>query len=783
MTDSADVFFDSRLRDDGLSRIRAALVGATDSEFAKEVTETLEQYGVLLELARTLSQDLSMNTLLPGLMHVITTALKADRATLFMYDTETKQLYSRIASGAPVEEIRIPADSGIAGAVFQTGQPLRIADVYEDDRFNPAVDRATGYRTQSMICTPVISASGEVLGVMQALNKVSGPFRDSDLALLSTISMYAAAALQQAQLVEQLEKARAQEARVMELMTAIASDLNFETLLGRIIEGTTELISADRGTFFLYDEDTDELWSLVAEGAGMTEIRLPSTAGIAGSVFTSGQTINIPDAYEDPRFNAAVDKATGYRTQSILSMPVCNKTGRIVGVIQVLNKKGGPFTVIDENRVRAFSSQVVSALENAQLFDEVLQLKNYNEGILKSLTNGVVTLDRDGTITKLNEAACRILKVEDNELEGRKASDFFSNSNPWIVRSIDYVAKTNNPDFHADTDLILSNGDSVAVNLNVVPLESVEGEKVVGSMLVLEDITREKRVRSTMSRYMAKEVVDRLLETGEDAMAGTTQEATVLFSDIRRFTSITEGLGTRQTVALLNEYFTEMVDVIFQHGGILDKYIGDAIMAVFGAPVTQPQDADNALRAANEMLQKLGDYNLRREKAGEEPIEIGIGLCTGEVVAGSIGSVRRMEYTVIGNTVNLAARLESANKHYGTRLLLSEATVDRLSSWADIREIDLMRAKGFSRPVKVYESIAHHPDDVRSMLQETVPIYLDGVNAYRAQNWSQAIEAFKQTLAECPDDGPSKIHLERCRYYMDNPPPEDWDGVWTMLEK
>jgi adenylate cyclase len=162
-----------------------------------------------------------------------------------------------------------------------------------------------------------------------------------------------------------------------------------------------------------------------------------------------------------------------------------------------------------------------------------------------------------------------------------------------------------------------------------------------------------------MARYVAKEVVDRLLTSGDDVLQGSALVATVLFSDIRRFSMLAEAMTPRMTVTMLNEYFTEMVEVILTHGGMLDKYLGEGLMAIFGAPVTSAADADNALFVATDMIRALGRYNARRVERGDVPIEIAIGLATGEVLAGSVGPIKRMEYTVIGDNVNLAAALRA----------------------------------------------------------------------------------------------------------------------------
>jgi adenylate cyclase len=466
----------------------------------------------------------------------------------------------------------------------------------------------------------------------------------------------------------------------------------------------------------------------------------------------------------------------------LLNVPVIDRTGERLGVLQVLNKRGGQFTQVDIRRLKAFSAAIAVALENARLFSDVLALKNYNESILKSLSNGVVTLDRLCVIVKVNEAAQRILGLSSEALVDRPAQQVFGNLNAWITRSLEFVARMGATDYHADTDLKQPDGGVASVNLTVAPFLDAERNSI-GYMLVFEDITREKRVRNTMARYVAKEVVDQLLASGEDVLEGSALVATVLFADIRRFSLMSESMTPRNTVSMLNEYFTEMVEVIFTRGGMLDKYIGDGLMAIFGAPIVGSADADNALYVANDMIRALGAFNTRRAERGFEPIEIGIGLATGEVLAGSVGASKRMEYTAIGNDVNLAARLESANKYYGTAVLLAETTVDELKSPTVLRRLDLIQAKGISQPTWIYESLGHHTSASFPKLASVIKAYEAGVDCYQRRDWQGGLSHFATALALAPQDRPSRIFFDRCRYYRTSAPDEAWDGVWIMQEK
>jgi adenylate cyclase len=234
---------------------------------------------------------------------------------------------------------------------------------------------------------------------------------------------------------------------------------------------------------------------------------------------------------------------------------------------------------------------------------------------------------------------------------------------------------------------------------------------------------------------------------------------------------------------MLNEYFEEMVDVIFRNQGILDKYIGDAIMALFGAPFGTPRDADHAVAAANEMMVTLRHLNVRRAARGKDAIEIGVGISTGDVIVGNIGSPKRMEYTAIGDSVNLASRLEGATKTYGVKILISEFTAKDIAPGWRTRQVDMMRVKGKLQPVAVCEALDHHDEQSFPKMERTLEHYSRALELYRKREWNAAVKAFQAALQANPRDIPSKIHLERCQHYALEPPPVEWDGVWTLTEK
>jgi adenylate cyclase len=742
----------------------------------------------LLHVSRTVSAMETLDEVLVALVELTVRETDADRGTLFLNDPATGELYSRVVQGERMHEIRFLNDAGIAGRVFTTHESLVINDAYADPRFNRDVDEQTGYVTHSIVCAPVTTAKGEVIGVAQVLNKRSGQFDADDLTLLEAMTSQASAALVSTRYLEHVDRQRADEMEFLRLVSDISSELDLDALLQRVMAEATRLLRAERSTLFLRDERRNELFARVADGDSVGEIRIPETAGIAGAVFTSGESINIAHAYADLRFNPELDRRTGFFTRSILCVPVINIDGETIGVTQVLNKRGGAFTAEDEQRLKAFTAQVSIALQNAKLFDDVQNMRNYSEAMLASMSNGVITVDRDGTIATCNEGGGRILGTDRAAIVGRHWSEVFGDAEAVVGALVERVAGegTREPELAMDVDLARlgnddTDGERVAVNVTVLPLVGTDAGNL-GTMIVMEDISGEKRVRATMARYMDPALADQLVRRDQEILGGKSVEATVLFSDVRSFTALAEELGPQGTVALLNDYFTIMVDCIQQHGGMLDKFIGDAIMAAFGLPVAHGDDVDRGVQAAISMISSLFEWNERRAHDGRRPIDMGIGLNTGSLVAGNIGSPKRMDFTMIGDCVNLASRLESACKQYSARILISEHTFGRLKGVYRAREVDHVVVKGKSEPVAVFEILDYHTAETFPNLMDAVNYFRDGIEKYRRGDWDRAIGAFGQALRANPSDALSRTYIDRCRVLADDPP-ADWNGVWVMTSK
>ncbi len=292
-----------------------------------------------------------------------------------------------------------------------------------------------------------------------------------------------------------------------------------------------------------------------------------------------------------------------------------------------------------------------------------------------------------------------------------------------------------------------------------------------------------KGVKSAFENFMDPKVVHEILKEPEDIrLGGEEREVTVYFSDIEKFSSISEQLQPTELIELLNEYLSEMTDQILGHGGFLDKYIGDAIVAAFGTPLEQPDHAVRACLTSIDNQKRLRELNSKFKEEGRLQIRARIGLNSGRVLVGNVGSTNRLSYTVIGDEVNLGARLEAANKYYGTYTMISESTYKLAKGHIETRELDMIRVVGKEKPVKVYELI-DRKGQIHGVKHDVLNLYDNGLRMYREREWHKAITFFKKALNKDPHDGPSLTYLERCKAYTQDPPPENWDGVYVLTEK
>ncbi len=296
--------------------------------------------------------------------------------------------------------------------------------------------------------------------------------------------------------------------------------------------------------------------------------------------------------------------------------------------------------------------------------------------------------------------------------------------------------------------------------------------------------TRQKRfIRNAFSTYLAPTVVQQLIDSPQSLeLGGEEREITAFFSDVQGFTGISESLGPHELVELLNEFLTQMTDIILKHEGTVDKFEGDAIIAFFGAPNVLPNQAQTACLTCVEMQNRLVELRQKWKSEGRPELFMRIGLCTGPAVVGNMGSASRMDYTMMGDTVNTAARLEGVNKIYGNYTLMCENTYQKAQNSITAREIDAIKVVGKTVPITIYE-IVGKPDEMTEHQAQTIGFYAKGLTAYRRRKWGEALKYFQAALKITPMDGPSLALAARCRAYQTSPPAEDWDGAYVMQTK
>ncbi len=755
-------------------RLQQTNIILEESEIRRQQVErSLDHLSEFLDLSETKALGKGIEGLIERVVTTASNLLLAERASLFLIDNISGELWSKVAEGNEIREIRVPKGAGVVGWVAQNQCLVNIKDAYDDERFNQDVDRRTGFRTRTILCGPVWGLDGEIIGVVQVINKRNDRFNEEDERLFRAFAHQASVAVENFHLYNKMLLSHEKMAVMLDISSSLSQTLDMGELIGRIIDKIAHILQCERSSFFVFDNEAGQLWSMQAEGESHREIRFSVKEGLAGFCARNGEIVNVDDVYTDDRFNSDIDKQTGYKTRNVLCVPVRDRQGIIRGVTQGINKTAGSFSDDDIELLQAICSQISVALDNAQLFAESTQMKNYLQNVQQSITNGIITLDPDYRIVTVNQAA---LEFNPGLIVQQDVRNVFGLKNCNLLALIERAYENQQKLSEYDVDVVMDESDSKTINVSVLPLRDPDDD-FQGMLVILDDITQEKRVHTTLTRYMASDIVDRVLNDPEhNVLGGVRSQATVLFSDIRGFTAIAESLSAEQTMGLLNGYFTLMVEEVFQHRGVLDKFIGDALMAVFGIPFRQDDDAVRAVQTALGMRRALAGFNQLRIEQGLIALKIGIGINTDEIISGNLGSDKRMDYTVIGDGVNISSRLEGLNKQYGTEILISGSTEILLPDNFTLRLIDRVAPKGKSQSLDVYEVLG----DKTHQLTEVQQHFIRGHECYQARDFVTAMEWFR--LGQ-DSDGPCRVFAGRCEGFVNHAPPDDWDGVWRSVIK
>jgi len=541
-----------------------------------------------------------------------------------------------------------------------------------------------------------------LLGLLCVGKKFMGEaYTSAEIKILEIVANHLTKALYNYELIQNVdEKGKQLNLKLLELETlfdisvAISSVLDVDELGEEILWRSVGILNASKGMMLMPKENSPILepnssfnWdgfdALISKKLTIFKKIEDSKSGV---ILTPGDKNSLQKKLGEDHVIIAPIQAK----ETILGyMVLCNKETRH-GV--------DAFTQTDLDLLSALCNQGAVALDNARLFKDITEAKQFNESILGSIATGVITLDPLGEIDSINRAGMNILKMNKDETVGNHYMYLFE-KDMEIIGLIQKVEMDNAT--HSEINMsFLTVSKETVVNVSAAPRIDPSGS-VRGVVIAIEDITDVSKVKNTFKRYVSKQVVDELLD--DDAklnLGGEERQVTILFSDIRGFTSMSENMSPENVVSTLNEYFSDMIDIVFKYNGTLDKIIGDELMIVYGAPISAEDDTQRAVTTAVEMQKQIIRLNKKRKKRKEIPISAGIGINRGVVVSGNIGSRDMMDYTVIGDTVNLGARLCSAAGP--GEILISSTVWKEAPKHYSYKKLEPIKVKGKKNKVSVY---------------------------------------------------------------------------------
>ena len=485
---------------------------------------------------------------------------------------------------------------------------------------------------------------------------------------------------------------------------ALGSSLDLSEVLNQVMDQIIYLTGSERAFLMLVDPQTGELEFRAARNMDRETIA-SSAFGISRSIVkqvaTSGQPIVTTNAQMDPRFKAQ-ESVVGYNLRSILCVPL-RVRGRVTGVAYTDNRiVTGLFSDRDRDLLTAFANQAAAAIENARLFQSVANAKALMDNVFASITSGVITTDVQEQITLCNRAAERVLRVPATVVVGSRFADALPALAEALEPVIDQVTTYGESVVEFESEISVPESGQVRLRTSLSPLKDANGQ-TQGAAIVIDDLTEQRRLQSRyqlFQRYLPSAVIERLPDDPyELKLGGQRQEVTSLFADIRGFVDFSQHHDPETLVDVLNRYLAVGAEAVLAEEGMLDKIMGDCVVAFFNAPLPQEDHVLRAVRAALRI--RDGIARLHEQIRPSYRLDYRMGISVGEAVVGNVGTAQQMNYTAIGSSVNLAQRLQDAAAP--GQVLLSHATYQRVRQHLEARPLPPVNAAGFEEPVEVYE--------------------------------------------------------------------------------
>lgn len=492
-----------------------------------------------------------------------------------------------------------------------------------------------------------------------------------------------------------------------EISSVVNSSLDLTTVLNEVMDTIIKLTGAERG-FLMLKNETGGLDFRIARNVDRETLQASAfeiSRTIVERVARSGEAVVTTNAQEDPRFGKQ-ESVVAFNLRSILCVPLKVK-GVITGVIYSDNRvRTGLFNENDRDILAAFSNQAAVAIENARLFesvkhslDEVTRLKNLLDSVFASINSGVITTDVGDSVTLFNRAAETILNVKSDQVIGKKYDTVLPPIDGKLAQTLTAV-KTADKSFALEANPNLPGRGAVDLSLSITPLKNAEWQ-TQGAAIVVDDQTERKRLRSKFElfqRMVSPAVIERL-DPNRLKLGGDRQEVTCIFADIRGFTNFSEHLDPVVLLDVLNRYLGAAAEAVLVQEGTLDKFLGDAVMAIFNAPYQQDDHTMRAVRAALQMRSDI--LALHQVMEPQYRLSFGIAINVGEAVVGLVGTKNRLDYTAIGDTINTTKRIQENAK--AGQVLISDAAYDRVKKFIKATAQEPMKVKGRTQPVQVYE--------------------------------------------------------------------------------